>query len=310
MTTASEGRWRAGATDGALASFKRTLDKPLTSYYLVLGVSALLLALGLLMVLSASSVTSLKDFGNSYAIFFRQAMWAAVGLPLAFIASRMSLKSIRFLAWPALLFSMALIVLTYIPGFGVAVSGNKNWVSLGGPIQLQPSEFAKLALVLWCADVYARKGKLLTQWRHLIVPMVPVSLLVTALVVGQRDLGTALVLFAIVLGLLWVVGAPARSVRRRRAGARGAGVRAGHHGARARRPADDVRQSPRRLPRSRAGRRATASSHSRRAASGGAGSGPAIRSGATSRALTPTTSSRSSAKSSACSAAWSCSGCS
>ncbi len=210
MTTASEGRWRASATDGALASFKRTLDKPLTSYYLVLGVSGLLLALGLLMVLSASSVTSLNDFGNSYAIFLRQAMWAAVGLPLAFIASRMSLKSIRFLAWPALVFSMALIVLTYVPGFGVAVSGNQNWVSLGGPIQLQPSEFAKLALVLWCADVYARKGKLLNQWRHLIVPMIPVSLLVTALVVGQRDLGTALVLFAIVLGLLWVVGAPAR----------------------------------------------------------------------------------------------------
>jgi cell division protein FtsW len=75
---------------------------------------------------------------------------------------------------------------------------------------LQPSEFAKLALVLWCADVYARKGKLLRQWRHLLVPMIPVCLIVVVLVVGQGDLGTALVLFAIVLGMLWVVGAPTR----------------------------------------------------------------------------------------------------
>jgi cell division protein FtsW len=121
----------------------------------------------------------------------------------------MSLKVIRFLAWPALLVSMAMIALTYVPGFGVAVNGNQNWLALG-PVQLQPSEFAKLALVLWCADVYARKGRLLGHWRHLVIPMVPVSLLVTGLVVGQRDLGTALVLFAIVLGLLWIVGAPAR----------------------------------------------------------------------------------------------------
>lgn len=210
MTTASEGRVRTDATrEGFADALRRYLDKPLTSYHLVIGVSALLLALGLLMVLSASSVTALREFGNSYAIFVRQAIWVAVGLPTAFVASRLSLKLIRFLAWPALLVSMAMIALTYVPGFGVAVNGNQNWLALG-PVQLQPSEFAKLALVLWCADVYARKGTLLRHWRHLVIPMVPVSLLVTALVVGQRDLGTALVLFAIVLGMLWVVGAPAR----------------------------------------------------------------------------------------------------
>ena len=64
--------------------------------------------------------------------------------------------------------------------------------------------------MLWCADVYARKGRLLAQWRHLLVPMVPVCLVVVCLVVGQGDLGTALVLFAIILGMLWIVGAPTR----------------------------------------------------------------------------------------------------
>ncbi|MGH3471118.1 MAG: putative lipid II flippase FtsW [Nocardioidaceae bacterium] len=211
MATATEERLRSSdRPEGVIASLKQTLDKPLTSYHLVLGVSGLLLTLGLLMVLSASSVTSLQQYGNSYAIFMRQAIWVLIGLPLAVVASRLSLGMVRFLAWPALALSMLLIAMTYVPGLGISVNGNKNWLSFGGPIQIQPSELAKLALVLWCADVYARKGRLLHQWRHMLVPMLPACAVVTALVVGQGDLGTALVLFAIVLGMLWIVGAPAK----------------------------------------------------------------------------------------------------
>jgi cell division protein FtsW len=210
VATASDSRWRETSDQGVLATVKRALDRPLASYHLVLGISGLLLALGLLMVLSASSVSSLREYGSSYAIFTRQAMWVAVGLPLAWLASRLPLGLVRFLTWIALGASMALIALTYVPSIGVSVNGNRNWLSLGGPFQLQPSELAKLALVLWCADVYARKGALLQQWKHLTVPMLPVAFAVIGLVVGQGDLGTALVLFALVLGLLWIVGAPAR----------------------------------------------------------------------------------------------------
>ncbi|MEP6665905.1 MAG: putative lipid II flippase FtsW [Nocardioidaceae bacterium] len=210
MATTTEGRWRDAGGEGFTSSLKRTLDKPLTSYHLVLGVSGLLLTLGLLMVLSASSVSSLREYGSSYAIFMRQAMWVAIGLPLAWVTSRLPRRVIRGLSWPALLISIALIGLTYVPGIGVKVNGNQNWISFGGPFQLQPSELAKLALVLWIADVYARKGRLLNRWRHLIVPMVPACLVVVTLVVGQGDLGTALVLFAIILGMLWVVGAPTK----------------------------------------------------------------------------------------------------
>jgi cell division protein FtsW len=100
-------------------------------------------------------------------------------------------------------------MLTYTP-LGKSVHGNTNWLTLGGPLQIQPSEFAKLALVMWCADLYARKQKLLTQWKHLLVPMVPVCGLVIALIVGQHDLGTSLVLMAVMIGMVWVVGAPTR----------------------------------------------------------------------------------------------------
>lgn len=214
MATATERRWAQPDTqpdaDGFLATLKSTLDRPATSYHLVLGVSGLLLVLGLLMVLSASSVYSLREHNSSYAVFTKQAMWVAAGLPLAWIASRLPLRLVRALAWPGLLASIILIGLTYVPGIGVESNGNRNWLTFGGPFQLQPSELAKLALVLWFADVYARKGNLLHQWRHLVVPLLPLSLAVIGLVVGQGDLGTALVLFAIVLGMLWVVGAPAR----------------------------------------------------------------------------------------------------
>lgn len=211
MATASEEKWRVGVgTQELRAALKRTLDKPLTSYRLVLGVSGLLLCLGLLMVLSASSVTSLNEYGNSYAIFTKQAIWVLVGVPLALIASRLPIGLIRFGAWWALLASIVLIALTYVPGLGVSVNGNRNWLSLGGPFLIQPSELAKLAMVLWCADVFSRKDRLLTQWRHVMVPMMPVCALVVGLVVLQGDLGTALVLFAIVLGMLWIIGAPAR----------------------------------------------------------------------------------------------------
>lgn len=214
MATATERRSAEAAAqphaDGFLATLKRALDQPTASYHLVLGVAGLLLVLGLLMVLSASSVYSLRQYDSSYAIFTKQAMWVAAGLPVAWIASRLPLRLVRALAWPGLLVSIILIGLTYVPGVGVSINGNRNWITFGGPFQLQPSELAKLALVLWFADVYARKAKLLHQWRHLAVPLLPLSLVVVGLVVGQGDLGTALVLFAIVLGMLWVVGAPAR----------------------------------------------------------------------------------------------------
>ncbi|GAA1552708.1 putative lipid II flippase FtsW [Kribbella hippodromi] len=193
-----------------VAAIRDVLDRPLTSYHIVLGATGLLLVLGLMMVLSASSVLALRTTGNSYTIFVRQSIWVAVGLPMAYVASRMTPRHFRMLAYVALLGSMFLLVLTYIPGLGVGVNGNTNWLNLGGPLQIQPSEFAKLAMVLWCADLYARKEKLLTQWKHLLVPMVPVCGLVIALVVGQHDLGTALVLMAVMIGMIWIVGAPTR----------------------------------------------------------------------------------------------------
>lgn len=211
-TTAGEPRSEISAPRSLsswTATVRHALDRPLTSYYLLLGASTLLITIGLMMVLSASSIDGYEKHGSSYYWFFRQLTWMALAMPVAFVVSRLPHRVIRGLAWPGIFVALILLALTRVPGLGVEVNGNTNWLAVG-PVRIQPSELAKLAVILWCSDLYARKEKLIGDWRHALIPMVPVTGLVTGLVVLQHDLGTALVLFAIVLGMLWVVGAPAR----------------------------------------------------------------------------------------------------
>ncbi|MGZ5389922.1 MAG: FtsW/RodA/SpoVE family cell cycle protein, partial [Aeromicrobium sp.] len=167
-----------------LAAARKTLERPLASYHLVLGTTAILLVLGLIMVLSASSVSSfdLHD-GDSFFIFKRQLIFAVAGVVGAVIAARMPIVLIRKLVYVFLFVSVLLVVLTYIPGVGLNVNGNRNWLPLFGSFRLQPSEFVKLAIVLWAADLYARTEKLLHDPKHMLVPMVPVTGFIAMLVV-------------------------------------------------------------------------------------------------------------------------------
>lgn len=206
MTTATQAR---AATGRGRSDRVALLARPLCSYYLVIGSALLLLALGLVMVLSASSVRSYSASGSSFTVFARQVMWVAIGLPLMAVAMRLPPRAFRALAYPLLLISFVGLVLVLVPGIGVTRNGSSRWLALG-PIVAQPSELAKLALVLWGADLYARKEKLLGDWRHIVVPLLPVSMLLAALIMLEPDMGTTMAMMAVVFGLLWVVGAPGR----------------------------------------------------------------------------------------------------
>ena len=207
MTTADPEQVRRVSPFGWYAALRDALSRPLTSYYLLLGASALLLTIGLIMVLSSSSVRSFEQTGDSYTVVRRQLLWVAIGLPCAFVASRASPGLVRRLAYPA--FSVSLLLLVLTARFGVDINGNTNWLALG-PVTIQASEIAKLSLVIWAAHIYANKERRLGSLHQIMVPVVPGMLLATSLVILGRDLGTALVFFAILLGMLWVVGAPAR----------------------------------------------------------------------------------------------------
>ncbi|MET8780991.1 putative lipid II flippase FtsW [Streptomyces sp. NPDC004589] len=195
-----------------VARARRAWDRPLTAYYLILGGSLLITVLGLVMVYSASQITALQmSLPGSY-FFRKQFLAASIGAVLLFVASRMPVKLHRALAYPILAGAVFLMALVQVPGIGMSVNGNQNWISLGGSFQIQPSEFGKLALVLWGADLIARKQdkRLLAQWKHMLVPLVPVAFLLLGLIMLGGDMGTAIILTAILFGLLWLAGAPTR----------------------------------------------------------------------------------------------------
>lgn len=189
---------------------KTALAHPLADYYLVAGAAGLLLALGTMMVLSASSVTAYLNYDDSYFYVKRQIVFLVAGLAGAWWLSRRPQRALRVLAWAAMIVALILLMLVFTP-LGQSVNGNRNWLDLGIPFfRIQPSEFAKLAMIMWGADVLARKDKLLDQPRHLLVPFVPGCGLLIGLVLLEGDFGTAVVMAAIMMTVLWMVGAPLR----------------------------------------------------------------------------------------------------
>ena len=206
-------RGRAEESDGAgvrtLAFFAR-LESPVTSYYVLLGTATVLVLIGLVMVLSASMVTSYKDDGSAFAVFLTQLVFAVVGLVGAAVASRIPVVWYRRLAIPVLTGAVVLQVLVFTP-LGVTVNGNRNWVRLMPRVQLQPSELTKIGLVLVAALVLTNKRRLLGSLRHVLFPFVlPVVVVTVGLVLAGHDLGTALILLGIVGALLYVAGVPTR----------------------------------------------------------------------------------------------------
>jgi cell division protein FtsW len=185
------------------------LDRPLTSYYLILGITMLLLALGLVMVLSTSSAYQLDNGGPTYAGFQKQLLGMLLGLPLMWLAAKAPPALFRAAAYPLLAFSVVGLVLVLL--IGKTVNDAPRWLVIAG-FQLQPSEFAKLAFVLWGADLLARKEKLgqLTDWRQLLIPLLPGAAIICMLVMLGNDLGTTFMMLVIFLALLWVIGTPGR----------------------------------------------------------------------------------------------------
>jgi cell division protein FtsW len=192
-----------------LRSALALLDRPLTSYYLILGTSGLLLAVGLVMVLSTSSAAQLDRGSSPYAIFDKQLIGALTGLAIMLVLARVSPRLLRLVAYPVLLAAIAGLML--VLAFGATVNGAERWIQVGG-VPVQPSEFAKLALLLWGADLLARKEQLgqLKNWRTLLIPLLPGATVLAMLVMLGDDLGTTFVLLVILLALLWVIGTPAR----------------------------------------------------------------------------------------------------
>ena len=199
--------WIGQARTG-LAQAHRWLRHPMAPYFILIGATTLLVGIGLLEVYSASTTNNLVSGKPELGTIAKQAMSVAIGIPLMVVAARLPVRFYRLLAYPLLLVSLLLLLM--VLAFGqVSDGGNQNWLQFG-PLTIQPSEFAKFALVLWGADLLERKEKRLASWDHLIVPLLPMAGLIVGLVMLGGDMGTSMVIVAITFSLLWVVGAPGR----------------------------------------------------------------------------------------------------
>lgn len=174
----------------------------------ILGLVGFLTLFGLVMVISASSVTDLKEHGTTWYSFKRQALWAIVGTFGLVLAVRVHYRRWRRWAGPMLIASIAMLVLVLVPGVGAEANGASRWIGVGA-LRVQPSEFAKLAVLLFVAKLLSdreREGKARVAALTL-KPTLVVFGAVAALLMLQPNLGTTIALGAIVLTMLFIHGA-------------------------------------------------------------------------------------------------------
>ncbi|CAN5217005.1 hypothetical protein BH11ACT2_BH11ACT2_02130 [soil metagenome] len=190
----------------AVVAVRKIFAAENANYFLLLGVTLFLVAFGLVMVLSSSSIDSYKqNNGDSFSLFLKQGLFALIGVPLMLVASRMPADFWKRWAWGLLIVGIVFQFLVFTPLSTGGVYGNNNWVKIGG-VTAQPSELVKLALIVWIGYILSRKEELLHDWKHVLLPIAPVALFAIALVLGGNDLGTALIMLCIVLGCLFFAG--------------------------------------------------------------------------------------------------------
>jgi cell division protein FtsW len=173
---------------------------------LLFAAAGFLTAMGLVMVLSAGSVSAAQGYGgNSFWYFERQVLYAIVGVAVAILLARLAPSRWRVIGLPLLAVAALLMAIAARPASGTALYGASRWIDLG-PLTVQPSEIAKLALVATTATILAKKWGRLDDLGHLLIPLAPIVLAVAALGLLQRDLGTTMILLATVFVVLFVAG--------------------------------------------------------------------------------------------------------
>lgn len=171
-------------------------------FFTVLG----LLGIGIVMVYSSSAVSAQVNFDDSYYFLKRQLLWVAMGLVVLYATMNLDYHIWRSLAKPILIITIILLLLVLIPGLGKVVNGARRWIGFGS-VYLQPSEIAKLGIVLFYADSLVRNQEKLTKFVRGLLPQLTILLLVFALILKEPDLGTALAIGGTVFILLFAAGA-------------------------------------------------------------------------------------------------------
>ncbi|MCZ2807236.1 putative lipid II flippase FtsW [Modestobacter sp. VKM Ac-2983] len=186
------------------------VDGPMTSSHLVLGAAGMLLAIGLVMVFSASSIEAAKAGQPAWLPGVRQIAFAAIGLLAMLAAMHLPVGRIRQFSGWALLGVAGLLLLVLVPGIGLKLNGSRAWFDLGFT-NFQPSELGKLVFALWGAHVIALREKYLTV-QSLLVPVLPVFGVLSLLLLLEPDMGAVVSLGLVLAGLMWAGGLSRRYI--------------------------------------------------------------------------------------------------
>ncbi len=186
------------------------IKSPLAPYYFILFSLLSLCAFGLVMVLSASSVKSLQDYGSVYAIFLKQLLFLGIAVCVGWLTMRSKMKYFSLIGRFAIPVGALLLILPIF--IGRSTNGNRNWIPVG-PFTIQPSEFAKLLLVIWCAAQLKRfeQSNQAHETMQLLGRILPGAFIFLALIMAGNDLGTALTVMGIVAAMLYIGGLSMRS---------------------------------------------------------------------------------------------------
>jgi len=175
--------------------------------YLLIGAVGLLLAIGAQMVYSASVVIAHNEFGDETYFFTRQLLWIAVGSVGMIAAASVDYHRWQKVSLILLLIAVVSLILVLVPGFGLKQYASARWLKVGPLPSFQPSEFAKVAVVIYMADWLARKGRDISRLTHGSIPFLIILGLVAGLVILEPDMGTAVIICAVAFSVFFVAGA-------------------------------------------------------------------------------------------------------
>jgi cell division protein FtsW len=175
----------------------------------LLGLIGVLNFIGLAMVLSASSVESMTETGSPWYQFVRQLMWFGLSAVALVLVLRRDYRSWRRGSGWVVVVAFVLLVMVVVPGLGVTRNHATRWLGYGA-FTIQPAEFAKLALIVFWADLLARRARWIEHVRLTVVPVVATFVVAALLIMKQPNLGTSMVIFSVMVAMLFVAGTPLR----------------------------------------------------------------------------------------------------
>jgi cell division protein FtsW len=188
-------------------------QKPTAAYILIVTSTALLTALGIVMVLSSSSVKAYETTGSTYSIFLKQLLFITVGSGALYLAIHLKRSIWERLSRWGLVAGGFVLLLPLVPGIGKNINGNRSWIGFGG-FTIQPSEIAKVLLILWCAMILRRfeEGEQEPQSLDIIKAIAPAPAIFLILIMAGKDLGTAMIVMGIAFAMLFVAGVNSRAL--------------------------------------------------------------------------------------------------